>query len=216
MASLLQDNPTWLLIAVPGIVLAGLGFLVVFGLRGRAQAGHKNQDLLYRDPALWVRSLPVSPFPARSSSSETSGNGHTNGNGNGKAKSSRSAPKPSVKMRPAVDSPEQPAAASSSRYGREQRCALRRRGNPTTVQIADGNVKELAGWVMDRSTTGLCVACTEDLEVGTTISIRSTHYGDSGPWVLAQVKRCEPLDDGWMIGCRFNESLPWNVLLRFG
>jgi hypothetical protein len=114
------------------------------------------------------------------------------------------------------------SAVSPLRYGREardlreKRCHLRRQGNPTSVQIADGSVKELSGWVVDRSRMGLCVACPENLEIGSTISIRSTHYGDSGPWVLAQVRRCDAVNEGWVIGFSFADALPWNVLLRFG
>jgi hypothetical protein len=69
---------------------------------------------------------------------------------------------------------------------------------------------------MDRSKMGLRVVCPENLEVGSTISIRSTHYGDCGPWVLAEVRRCDRFEDGWIIGFTFAASLPWDVLLRFG
>jgi PilZ domain len=207
-------NSVWLVAIIGSALVLAIGTWIFLALRNRSLQAKSAQELLYRDPALWVRSLPVSPFPHKNPE-----------NGNGAKPVSEPvsvAKKPTPAKRPLRTSALTPTPPSPVRYGREnrdlreKRCSLRRQGNPTTVQIADGSVKELSGWVVDRSTTGLCVACPEDLEIGSTISIRSTHYGDSGPWVLAQVKRCEPADKGWIIGFSFTDPLPWNVLLRFG
>lgn len=186
-----------------GCPLLGLGFWSLRTLRKRI--ARQPENLLFQDPALWVRSVPAPVFPGKYSvQASTSVLERKTG-----------APAPASAVAIAT-LPAKVEAANLSHELREKRYALRRDGNPTEVQIADGSLKDLTGWVLNRSTMGLCLTSPEDLEVGSVISIRSTHYGDSGPWVLAQVRRCEAAPKGWMVGCRFVNPLPWNVLLRFG
>jgi hypothetical protein len=192
-------------VTLPGAFFLGMGSLIILGWRNHLRKSRKLKDLLYRDPALWVRALPVTPFPSKNLT--------------------QSRPSPTAEPRPAPGRPpivHSNATSAVLRYGREEhdllekRCALRRQGNPTSVQMAVGTAKMFSGWVMDRSRKGLRVACPENLEVGLTISIRSTHYGDSGPWVLARVRHSDPFEEGWVIGFSFAAALPWEVLLRFG
>ena len=99
----------------------------------------------------------------------------------------------------------------------DHRSSVRRRGNPSPVEIMRGSSKPCRGWVLDRSTTGLCLTVCDPVDIGSTISVRSTQYGESGPWISAQVQHCALKEKNtWVFGCRFVERQPWGVLLLFG
>jgi hypothetical protein len=167
----------------------GLACWLLWEQRRRRQLMAQADVLLSRDPGAWVRSLAVTPFPIKAS---------------GTPVVISSNPRPFA------------TALTSARPTREQRAALRRAGNPVAVEVIENDSKQIKAWVCNRSTSGLCLASAEPLTVGATISIRSTQYGDSANWVPAQVRRCTPTENGWLVGCRFAEALPWNVLLHFG
>jgi hypothetical protein len=95
------------------------------------------------------------------------------------------------------------------------RNSLRREGNP--IEIKDHSGKQRAGWVLNRSTGGLGIATDSPVDIASTIKIRSAEYRDVCPWVPLTVQRCtRERGNSWSLGCRFEEQLPWNVLLLFG
>src|SRR6516225_6520843 len=54
-----------LMAGIGSVLVLAFGTGVFFTLRKRAIQARSAHELLYRDPALWVRSLEVSPFPHR-------------------------------------------------------------------------------------------------------------------------------------------------------
>jgi hypothetical protein len=100
----------------------------------------------------------------------------------------------------------------------EKRGALRRGGNPMPVLISDQEVKEqpYQGWILDRSTGGLCLAVGEKVQPGTIVSVRTTNAPVTIPWVQIEVKTCREVDGNWELGCRFVKVPPWSVMLLFG
>jgi hypothetical protein len=195
LGNFLETAPNWYFWAALGGSLVALPVFWLLAQFFRRPAHSGDMVLLSRDPASWIRSFSITPFPSKLPLPPEAPKAEA-GQPNGRT---------AVVMPP-----------PTARGGREKREALRRAGNPTAVQIADPQGKTIKGWVLNRSTKGLAVACAETFDVGSTISLRSVQYGTSGPWVHAQVRRCDPAQEGWVIGCKFSETLPWNVLLLFG
>jgi hypothetical protein len=79
---------------------------------------------------------------------------------------------------------------------------------------ADG--ERIAGWVINRSNSGICLAVPQVIPLGTVLNVRSTQYADYAPWVQLEIKHCRPYDDQWLVGGKFLQPPPWNVLLLFG
>jgi len=100
----------------------------------------------------------------------------------------------------------------------ERRKALRRGGNPVSVLLteAEQKGKPLDGWVVDRSTGGLCLSVPNAIEPGTILGVRTSDAPQSVPWVQLEVKNCREADIGWELGCQFVRTPPWSVLLLFG
>ena len=98
----------------------------------------------------------------------------------------------------------------------ENRGAVRRDGVPTLVELSIGE-KAYQGWILNRSTTGLCVATRALVGPGSTIMVRGLQYSEPGPWVTLRVQNCsQDGDDCLVLGCQFVGSQPWGVLLHFG
>ena len=100
----------------------------------------------------------------------------------------------------------------------ERRQALRRGGNPIAVLLTDVDIKAkpVSGWVVDRSTGGICVSVPEAVESGTVLCVRTANAPESVPWIQIEVKNCRPADGNWELGCQFVRTPPWSVLLLFG
>lgn len=100
----------------------------------------------------------------------------------------------------------------------DQRRSFRRTGNEIKVFLSDGEtfVPLCEGWVMDRSTGGLCLAVPRRLEIGTLVGIRAANAPDNSPRVQIQVLRCGPIEDYWEAGCQFVGTPSWGTLLLFG
>ncbi len=118
-----------------------------------------------------------------------------------------------------TDASLRPPSASfeESTFG-DRRNSLRREGQPVAVQLASpafhGSTRQ--GWVLDRSTGGLRIRIDTAVAPGTAMQILAANAPDTTPWVTAIVRNCKPVDRVFEIGCEFETTPPWNVLLLFG
>lgn len=99
-----------------------------------------------------------------------------------------------------------------------RRSSLRRDGQAVEVVVQSAAFKggSAGGYVVDRSTGGLRLALAAGLAAGTALQVRTTHAPDTIPWVTVVVRSCRPSDDHFELGCEFEKTPPWNVLLLFG
>jgi hypothetical protein len=100
----------------------------------------------------------------------------------------------------------------------EQRIAARRSGNAVGIQIRDpeGKGPEEPGWVVDRSVGGICLQVDSPLDPGTTWQVRPRNAPTGTPWVAVEVRSCVMEGGAWKIGCKFDKTPTWNVLMLFG
>jgi hypothetical protein len=100
----------------------------------------------------------------------------------------------------------------------EQRGAHRRTGNPVEVHIRlpKAEQPQLHGYVMDRSTGGLCLRVDQPVQPGTMLHVRPVNAPPITPWVEIEVKSSRQTQDGWELGCQFLRTPPWALLLMFG
>jgi PilZ domain len=116
----------------------------------------------------------------------------------------------------AVDRPSTGGFENAS-FG-DRRNALRREGQPVLVHLTSpafhGATRD--GLVLDRSTGGLRIRIDAAIAPGTAIQILAANAPDTTPWVTAIVRNCKPADRHFEVGCEFETTPPWNVLLLFG
>jgi hypothetical protein len=98
----------------------------------------------------------------------------------------------------------------------ERRAAPRRKGNPVSVYIRNGNADPFQGWVVDRSSGGLRLLVDDPLEPGCVLSVRPVKVHPAFPWVQVRVKNCHPERKSWSVGCQFVHKLAWDDLQQFG
>jgi len=100
----------------------------------------------------------------------------------------------------------------------EQRTGVRRKGNPIEVLITDAEATEepFRGWVVDRSTNGLCLLLHDEIAPGTVLSVKPRQSPPAMPWVRATVRNCKRDTSGYLAGCQFVSTPPWGILLLFG
>jgi hypothetical protein len=100
----------------------------------------------------------------------------------------------------------------------ERRGASRRGGNPIAILISDAEVRATPspGWVIDRSTGGLCLSVNDPIVEGTILSVRTSNAPETIPWVQLEVKNCRLVGREYELGCQFVRTPPWSVLLLFG
>jgi hypothetical protein len=105
-----------------------------------------------------------------------------------------------------------------SRSFGERRNGLRRSGSSIRVRVADAEYHEIGmAWVMDRSTGGIGLYMEEPLEPGTVVRVRPEGAGDVAGWIPVTVRSCQKGEaDFWKLGCQFERTPPWSVLLLFG
>ncbi|CAN5481210.1 hypothetical protein BH11PLA2_BH11PLA2_48090 [soil metagenome] len=99
-----------------------------------------------------------------------------------------------------------------------RRSASRREGQPVQVLMSSPTFRGQfeTGWVLDRSTGGVRLAVADPIAVGSTIQIRTENAPDTIPWVTIIVRSCKPDEKHHELGCSFEATPPWNVLLLFG
>lgn len=100
----------------------------------------------------------------------------------------------------------------------DRRGAVRREGQPVRVALAATTFRNgvADGYVIDRSTGGLKVAIQVAVAPGTTMQIRAVDAPDTVGFVTLLVRSCRKTDDHYELGCEFEKTPPWNVLLLFG
>lgn len=99
-----------------------------------------------------------------------------------------------------------------------RRNSLRRDGPAVEVVVQSPAFTggEAPAYVVDRSTGGLRLALATGLAAGTALQVRAKHAPDTTPWVTVLVRSCRPSEEHFELGCEFEKTPPWNVLLLFG
>lgn len=100
----------------------------------------------------------------------------------------------------------------------DRREAVRRDGTPVRVLLASPTFRNGVsdGFVLDRSTGGLRIAMSLAMAPGSTMQIRAINAPDTIAFVTVIVRSCRKNTDFFEIGCEFEKTPPWNVLLLFG
>jgi hypothetical protein len=100
----------------------------------------------------------------------------------------------------------------------DRREAVRREGTPVRVLLASPTFRNGVsdGFVLDRSTGGLRVASSIAMAPGSTLQVRAVNAPDTIGFVTVIVRSCRKNTDFFVIGCEFEKTPPWNVLLLFG
>ena len=128
-----------------------------------------------------------------------------------------------------ISNPAEKAAQSSRRAERvgslfaprsrvDRRTFARRPGNPVPIRVRDEAcpAEPVDGGVLDRSRGGLLVALSQPVPVGARLSVRTPNASDDLEWIPVEVRHCRHTDGRWLVGCKFQNELPWSVLLLFG
>ena len=100
----------------------------------------------------------------------------------------------------------------------ERRTSRRRIGNPISIVIADevAESEPMAGWVMDRSSTGLGLWVDEEEPVGTLLRVRPVKSEEADWWTEVVVRHCRAERGRYVVGCQFVKEVPWSRLRMFG
>jgi hypothetical protein len=100
----------------------------------------------------------------------------------------------------------------------DRRSSLRREGTPVKILATSPAFENGTnpGYVLDRSTSGLKLALEAGMATGSSMQVRAAHAPDSTPWVTVIVRNCKDTGEHFEMGCEFEKTPPWNVLLLFG
>ena len=100
----------------------------------------------------------------------------------------------------------------------DRRGAVRREGSVVRVKLVAPPFRNGVGegFVLDRSTGGLRIAVTTPLEPGITVQVRATNAPETVDFVGVLVRSCRKSGEFYELGCEFEKTPPWNVLLLFG
>lgn len=100
----------------------------------------------------------------------------------------------------------------------DRRGSTRREGAPVRVLLSSPTFRNgvTDGYVLDRSTGGLRVAMPTGIAPGTTMGVRAVNAPDTIGFVTVIIRSCRKNGDFFEIGCEFEKTPPWNVLLLFG
>lgn len=100
----------------------------------------------------------------------------------------------------------------------DRRGAVRREGQPVRVLIAAATFRNGAGdgYVIDRSTGGLKLATPAAVPPGSVVQVRAVDAPDTIGFVTLIVRSCRKGNNYFELGCEFEQTPPWNVLLLFG
>jgi len=100
----------------------------------------------------------------------------------------------------------------------DRRAAVRREGPPVRVVVAAPGLRKGANeaYVIDRSTGGLKIALLQAVAVGGTLQVRAINAPETVGFVAVVVRSCRRNGDHFELGCEFEKTPPWNVLLLFG
>jgi hypothetical protein len=100
----------------------------------------------------------------------------------------------------------------------DRREAVRREGTPVRVILASPTFRNgmSDGFVIDRSTGGLKIAMSIAMAPGGTMQVRAVNAPDTIGFVTVIIRSCRKKPEFFEIGCEFEKTPPWNVLLLFG
>jgi len=100
----------------------------------------------------------------------------------------------------------------------DRRSSTRREGAPVRVYLTSPSLKggQGDGYVVDRSTGGLRIALPMAVPGGTLLQVKAANAPENVPWVTVVVRSCRDAGQHFELGCEFDKTPPWNVLLLFG
>ena len=100
----------------------------------------------------------------------------------------------------------------------DRRGSVRREGQPVRVTLAAITFRNGAcdGYVIDRSTGGLKIVSQSAVAPGSTLQVRAVDAPDTVGFVTLIVRSCRKNDNHFELGCEFEKTPPWSVLLLFG
>jgi hypothetical protein len=100
----------------------------------------------------------------------------------------------------------------------DRRGAVRREGAPVRVMLSSPTFRNGVndGFVVDRSTGGLRILMQAVIAPGTTLQVKAVNAPDTIGFVTVIVRSCRKNGDHFEVGCEFEKTPPWNVLLLFG
>lgn len=100
----------------------------------------------------------------------------------------------------------------------DRRTSVRRDGPPVEVTVTSPGFKTGVnhGYVLDRSTGGLRLALAAGMAPGSSLQVKAKNAPDATPWVTVIVRSCKNSGEHYELGCEFDKTPPWNVLLLFG
>lgn len=100
----------------------------------------------------------------------------------------------------------------------DRRGTTRREGAPVRVLLSSPTFRNgmTDGFVLDRSTGGLRIAMPTGIAPGSTMQVRAVNAPDTIGFVTVIIRSCRKNGDCFEIGCEFEKTPPWNVLLLFG
>jgi hypothetical protein len=137
------------------------------------------------------------------------------------------------RRRPKVDLDAAAFAAPSSRVVDEDKAAtwappeqsyadrrgtVRRDGAPVRVLLSSATFHNGVndGYVVDRSTGGLRILIQSAIAPGSTMQVKAVNAPDTVGFITVIVRSCRKNADHFELGCEFEKTPPWNVLLLFG
>jgi hypothetical protein len=100
----------------------------------------------------------------------------------------------------------------------DRRCAVRRDGSPVRVHLYSPTLSNGIndGYVLDRSTGGLRILFHAAIAPGGTLNVKAINAPASVDFVKLIVRSCRKNGEHFELGCEFEKTPPWNVLLLFG
>lgn len=100
----------------------------------------------------------------------------------------------------------------------DRRGAVRREGAPVRVLLSSTTFRNGVndGYVVDRSTGGLRILIQSAIAPGSTMQVKAVNAPDNIGFVTVIVRSCRKNTDHFELGCEFEKTPPWNVLLLFG
>jgi hypothetical protein len=100
----------------------------------------------------------------------------------------------------------------------DRRGSVRREGGPVRVVLSSPIFRNGVGdgFVVDRSTGGLRIVMQTAIAPGRTLQVRAVNAPDTVGFVTVIVRSCRKNGDHFEVGCEFEKTPPWNVLLLFG
>lgn len=99
-------------------------------------------------------------------------------------------------------------APPARRSAAERRREVRHRGHAVSVTLVNRASEDEAfhGWMIDRSPSGVRLAVTRRLPVGTRLSVKPTAAPDDAAWIDVKVRNQRETDTGWEIGCEVSRQ----------